>query len=103
MPKQPVKNPKLPITTAYFKRDGSTFRTYSSNAVRALMLATGHMTMDHYTADTVHIYDSHNADLYFELARAPGGVEILDKCDLSKLDDPLRKRRKSVDYLMAGI
>lgn len=102
MTKSPVKNPKQPVTTAYFRRDGSTFRTYSSNPVRALMLATGHLTMDHYTADTVHIYDSHNADLYFELIRVAGGVWTKDKCDLSKLDDPMVKRRKSVDFLFAG-
>ena len=103
MSKQPVKNPVQPVTTAYFKRDGTVFRTYSSNPVRAMMLANGHLAMDHYLADTVHVYDSHTADLYWELKRTPTGSETTFKCDPAKLADPFAKKRKSHDFLAAGI
>jgi hypothetical protein len=95
-----VKNPKLPVTTAYFMRDGEVKRLYSSDPVRALMLCTGHMAMDHYLADVAHVYDSHTAELYWEITRTQTGAETTYKCDPSKLDDPMRKKRRSVAYLL---
>lgn len=98
--REPVKYPKLPVTTSYFRRDGTIKRLYSSNPVRALMLSTGHLTLDHYSADLVHVYDSATGDLFFELVRGAEGVRTTYKCDPAKLDDPMRKKRRSHDILL---